>query len=88
MSIAKGEIIGLADGQIVTKSSSHEEVALELLVKLGAAEGELLSVFYGEDVSAEHAAALIRAIEEKYPSLEIEVHEGGQPLYHYIFALE
>ncbi|NLC39155.1 MAG: DAK2 domain-containing protein [Clostridia bacterium] len=88
LSIAKGEIIGLADGQIVTKGSSHEDVALELLVKLGAAEGELLSVFYGEDVSAEHAAALIRAIEEKYPSLEIEVHEGGQPLYHYIFALE
>ncbi|HHX51247.1 MAG TPA: DAK2 domain-containing protein [Clostridia bacterium] len=88
LSISKGEILGLAEGQIVTKGSSDGEVALELLGNLGAAQGELLSIFFGEDVSAENAASLMKMIEERFPSLEMEVHEGGQPLYYYIFALE
>ncbi|HHW07970.1 MAG TPA: DAK2 domain-containing protein [Clostridia bacterium] len=86
--INRGEILGLADGEIVAKGEKIDEVALHLLEQLGAGEYELLSVYFGQDVTEEDAAVLQETIQDRFPQLEIEMHNGGQPLYYYIFGLE
>ena len=49
---------------------------------------ELISVYYGEDVSSEQVDSLTAKIEETYPDLDLEVHSGGQPIYYYIVSVE
>lgn len=86
--INSGEILGLAEGEIVSKGETVAEVALSLLEQMEAGAYELLSLYYGQEVPAEEAESLRAAIENRFPGLEVEVHGGGQPLYYYIFGLE
>ena len=51
-------------------------------------DDEILTILYGEDVSSEEAEKLEKQVNEKYPDLEIELYEGKQPIYAYIFAIE
>ena len=55
---------------------------------MDAAELEVITLYYGEPVTAEEADALREALGELYPDQEIEVVEGGQPFYHYIISAE
>lgn len=88
LNINSGEILGLADGEIVAKGEQIDDVALNLLEKLEADQYELLSIYYGQEVKEEDTVQLQEAIQARYPQLEVEVHSGGQPLYYYIFGLE
>lgn len=88
LDIAKGEVLGLAEGEIVVKGDDLDKVALELLQALDAGDYELLTIFYGEDVEEEQAEQLKEKIQASYSQLEVEVHMGGQPLYYYLFGLE
>ena len=58
----------------------------EALPKMG--EGEILSLYYGEDVKAEDAEALVSEIQKDNPDLEIELQNGGQAVYYYLLSLE
>ena len=49
---------------------------------------EIITVYYGEDISKEQAEALCAVLEEKYPDCDVQVNAGGQPLYYYIFSVE
>ena len=51
-------------------------------------ETELISVYYGEDISEEDANALGTELQEKYPDCEVEVYAGGQPIYYYVVSVE
>ena len=51
-------------------------------------EGEILSLYYGEDVKAEDAEALVSEIQKDNPDLEIELQNGGQAVYYYLVSLE
>ncbi len=51
-------------------------------------ESELISIYYGADVSEEDAEKLTAEIEEKYPNLDVDTHFGGQPIYYYVLAVE
>ena len=51
-------------------------------------DSELISVYYGEDVSSEQVDSLTAKLEEIYPDLDLEVHSGGQPIYYYIVSVE
>ena len=86
--VRKGDIIGLADGKLVTRGSDLEEVVLDLLRRMGAEEFELITLYFGEGVSEEEAHALAQRIQEAFPDQEIEVLHGGQPHYPYILAVE
>ena len=61
---------------------------LEMLEALVDDESELISVYYGSDVSEEDAEALVAEIEERYPDVDIDAHSGGQPIYYYVIAVE
>lgn len=51
-------------------------------------ESEIISVYYGEDVSEEDAEALSDSLTEKYPECEVELNQGGQPIYYYLISVE
>ncbi len=87
-SIKEGDIIGLDDKKILAKSHSLEETVLKLIGKMKEESHQVITLYYGEDVNEEEAAALSEVIAEKYPDCDVDFHNGGQAVYYYILALE
>lgn len=87
-SIKEGDIIGLDDKKILAKSHSLEETVLKLIAKMKEEFHQVITLYYGEDVSEEEATALTEVISEKYPDCDVDFHNGGQSVYYYIIALE
>ncbi len=87
LEIKEGDYLGIAEGKIVTTSNDLMETANQLLSKM-IDEEEVLTVIYGSDVNEELVKQLQAIITEQYPNLEIEMHNGGQPLYYFIFSIE
>jgi DAK2 domain fusion protein YloV len=88
VTVKDGQVIALLNGKLAVSSSSLEQACLQLLEKAGASNYELITLFYGENLShgeANHIADLIR---QDYPNQEIEVQEGGQPHYQFIISIE
>ncbi|MGI6110276.1 MAG: DAK2 domain-containing protein [Eubacteriaceae bacterium] len=88
LKIAKNNIIGLTGGEIVAKGRDIDKVAAELLDKMVDENSELISLYYGNDVSEEDAKKLSEKLEEKFSDCDFEVSFGGQPLYYYIISVE
>jgi DAK2 domain fusion protein YloV len=86
--IKKGDILGMVDGKIEHVAQDVDVGAKGLLDLMLAEGGEVLSIFYGEAVTEESAAALLDYVAEKYPGVEAEVQFGGQPMYDYVFSVE
>lgn len=86
--LPKGTIIGLTEGDITHTGTDPLQVLKELFASVTDEDSEILSVFYGEDVTAETAEALKEELEELYPDCDIVMHNGGQPLYYYIISVE
>lgn len=86
--IKQGDIMGLNDKSILTVTSSVFETSSKLLDLMVGENDELVSIYYGEEVSLEEAESFALLISEKYPTIDVEVHSGGQPIYYYIFSVE
>lgn len=86
--IAEGDIIGIAEGAILSVGKSIEEVTLDLLKALEAEDADTLTLLAGEDMADEDFEALQEQIEEAFDDLEIDAHRGEQPLYPVVFSLE
>lgn len=86
--IAEGDTIGIADGSIEAVGSSTEQVVMQLLEVMGAADADTLTILAGEDMADEAFEALIADIEEAYEDLEIDSHRGEQPLYPIVMSVE
>lgn len=86
--VAEGEIIGLLNGQLTTSGRDLDEVAMEMLRQMEAGRHEIVTVYFGQDVTLGGAEALAERIRADYPEQEVEVIEGGQPYYHYILSAE
>ncbi len=86
--IKEGDIIGLHNGQIEFSGTSVEEVALETMKNVVEEEDELITVYYGEEVSQEEAEALAGRLAQEYENCDVEAHRGGQPLYYYLISVE
>ena len=87
-SIKEGDIIGLDDKKILAKSQSLEETVLKLIGRMKEDFHQVITLYYGEDVKEEEAAALCETIAEKYPDCDVDFHNGGQSVYYYILSLE
>lgn len=83
-----GDFMGIDDTGIKSVGTDIVEVIKELIKEMSDEDSELLSVYYGEDVSKEDAEALVATLEEEYPDYEIELHAGNQPVYYYIISVE
>lgn len=86
--IRKGNVIGIADGQIECVGKSIVDVTLDLMAAMGAEDSDTLTLLGGEDLSLGEMEALESRIAETFPDVEIDAHVGGQPLYPVIFSLE
>lgn len=88
LDIKEGDIIGIINGSISMQGSAVDAVVLDLLDKMNAQEGELITALYGADIEENDAMLLKGRIMGKYPDGEVEVHYGGQPHYSYLLSVE
>lgn len=86
--IHKDDILGLADKGLAAVGKDIDATVLELLDTMIDDDSELVSVYYGEDITSEQASGIVASIEEKYPDVDVELQEGGQPVYYYIVSVE
>ncbi len=86
--IHQGNIMGIGDEGILAVGDDVEATTLSLLEALVDEDAELISLYYGEEVSEEAAAKLIAKVEERYPEVDVDAHSGGQPIYYYVLAVE
>ena len=86
--IHKDDILGMLDGELSVVDRDVDVVSKELIDRLVEMDKELFTVYYGEDATPDSAQALADYIMQKMPDGEVEVHDGGQPLYHYIISAE
>ena len=86
--IKEGEILGLVDNRITCTGTNIQQVAEKILEEMITGDSELITIFYGEDISQEEANQLSDSLTQIYPEMEIEVHSGGQSLYYYIIGVE
>lgn len=82
------QIIGLHNGKLVIATDDIEAGSIALLEEIGMAEYELITLFYGKEMQLHEAESLSKIIEDKYDDIEVEIQEGGQPHYHFIFSIE
>jgi len=88
LEIEKDDFMGISEGKIVVKNKDKGKVAEDLLTNMLDEDSEILTIIYGEDVTEEEVATLTSFVEENYEDVEVEIHDGGQPLYSYIFSIE
>ncbi|MFC5652104.1 DAK2 domain-containing protein [Paenibacillus solisilvae] len=88
INIHEGDYIGIVEKAIVTASPSLQEACRELLTTMLEDGGELVTILTGEQADEAETASLTAWIQTAFPDAELEVHEGGQPLYPYLFAVE
>lgn len=86
--IHEGDIMGIGDQGILSVSQSVEDAAKEMLAQLVDGDSELISLYYGQDVTEEDAAQFAQAVEELYPDMDVDLHSGGQPIYYYVLSVE
>jgi uncharacterized protein len=86
--VNEGQFISLLNGKLVMASDNLKGATLGLLEKAGAGNYELITLFYGKDISRMEVDTIADAIRKDYPMLEIEVQDGGQPHYQFIISIE
>lgn len=86
--IHQGDIMGIGDHSILSVGKEIEPTALDMVKQMVGDNSELISIYYGSDVSGEEGEALSEAIQEAYPDCDVELHFGGQPVYYYIISAE
>lgn len=88
VSIKKGDFIGILDNRIVSSTAELVETARSLLDAMLTDDEEIVTILAGEDADSAVTEHLIAHIEEQYPNIEVEAHQGDQPVYHYIISAE
>lgn len=86
--IKQGNIMGLGDKTILAVSDDIKTTTIELVKNLVDEDSELISLYYGEEVTEEDANSVGDELMNLYPDLDVEVHYGGQPIYYYILSVE
>ncbi len=88
VAVQAGDVIGLLDDVLTTRSDTPQQVVFNLLQQMNAATAEIITVYFGEQTSEAAADELGAALRAAYPDQEVEVVPGGQPHYHYIVSAE
>lgn len=86
--IHEGDYLGMIDGKIVLSEADRYLAALDTLKKMISEDIEIITIIIGEEGTQAEAEKLSEAIEASYPELEVEIHEGKQPVYPYLLSAE
>ncbi len=86
--IKEGDYMGIGDAGILSVGRDMADVTFEMIQEMMDDSLELISIYYGADVTEEDAESLKTKVEEAYPSCDVELQFGGQPIYYYIVSAE
>ena len=86
--IRKGDFMGIGDKKILSVGTDMDQVVLDMITEMVDDSSELISLYFGADVSEGDANALKDKIAEKFSSLDVDIQNGGQPVYYYIVSVE
>ncbi len=83
-----GDYMGIGDAGILAVGTDMVEVTMGMVEEMMDEDSELVSIYYGSDISEEDANALHELVASKYPYADVELHSGGQPIYYYVISVE
>ena len=86
--IKENDYMGIGDKTILAVGTDMNTVTIEMLEKMIDEDTEMVSIYYGSESSEEEAEVILEAIEEKYPDVDVEINDGGQPIYYYVISVE
>lgn len=86
--VREGQGIGLIDGELAGAGDDRDVLALDLVKQSGAEDSEIITMYYGSEVTDNAAECMREVFQQVFPKQEIEIHSGGQPLYPYIISIE
>lgn len=86
--ISEGDIMGIGDSGMLAVGKEVETTALDTLRAMTDSDSELISIYYGEEITEQEAEALFTKAQEEFAHCEIELHNGGQPIYYYMLSVE
>ena len=86
--IKKGDYMGIGDSGILSVGTSINEVARDTIAGMITDDSELISIYYGSDITEEDAESFRSQIAELYSSCDVELQYGGQPIYYYVMSVE
>ena len=88
ITINKDDYMGVGDKTILAAGPNLDEVINEMLSKMVTEDSSIITIYYGEDKTEEDAEAVAEQLREAYPDCEVEVYNGGQPIYYYFISVE
>ena len=88
LTIENGDFMGIDEGKIKVKNRDKLQAAKDLLDEMVDEESEIITIIYGEDADQAEVDELARYCSEKFEEAEVELHNGNQPLYSFIFSIE
>ena len=86
--IKQNDFMGIGDKSILSVGTDLRATTLEMVDAMVDEDSAIVSIYFGSDSDEESANELAAAIEEKYPDVEVEVNDGGQPIYYYVISVE
>ena len=86
--IRENDYMGIGDKTILAVGTDLKTTTIELLDSMIDEDSAIVSIYFGSDSSEESAAEIAEVIEGKYPDVEVEIHDGGQPIYYYVMSVE
>ena len=86
--IKQNDFMGIGDKSILSVGTDLRATTLEMVDAMGDEDSAIVSIYFGSDSDEDSANELAAAIEEKYPDVEVEVNDGGQPIYYYVISVE
>lgn len=88
LDIREGDYLGMLDSDIAAHGPDLDDVLRGLMDRMLESGDEIVTIFAGQDADEEQTARLTAYLEERYPDAELELHQGGQPLYYYLISVE
>ena len=86
--IKQDDYMGIGDKSILAVGKDLKQTTLEMVDAMVDEDSAIVSIYFGRESSEEKAEEIASAIEEKYPDVEVEVNDGGQPIYYYVISVE
>ena len=86
--IKENDFMGIINGKILISLPDRKQATIDTIAKMVNDESEILTILVGEDVAIEEAEEIVSYVEEHFPDIEVELHEGLQPVYAYLLAVE
>jgi len=86
--IKENDFMGIVNGKILISVPDRKQATIDTIAKMVNDESEILTILVGEDVELSEAEEIVSYVEEHFPDIEVELHEGLQPVYAYLLAVE